>query len=198
AAGRQPFIHFISVANYSWRREAQDNAKGIRGSVANQAVSRDYVLVAGGDLGVLVVEVGGSPAPNLPSYPAYWPLKNEHLADIIWVPGGATAVRVIPRTNLAVIVDRQGRVLLADLSRIDERFKSDGTPFAPTALFPTVAKCLTLPATDPDGVGAYDPRIVWKSEAGIIAGTLPPVVDADTGMLYAGELLRKALKVVAA
>ena len=30
------------------------------------------------------------------------------------------------------------------------------------------------------------------------AGTLPPVVDGDTGMVYAGELLRKAMKVVAA
>jgi len=101
AANRQPFIHFISVANYSWRREAQDNAKGIRGSVANNAVQRDYVLVAGGDLGVLVVEVGGSPVPNIPGYPAsYWPLQQQHLADVIWVPGGATAVRTIPRTNL--------------------------------------------------------------------------------------------------
>ena len=199
AANRQPFIHFISVANYSWRREAQDNAKGIRGSVANNAVQRDYVLVAGGDLGVLVVEVGGSPVPNIPGYPAsYWPLQQQHLADVIWVPGGATAVRTIPRTNLAVIVDRAGRVLLADLSRLDERFKADGTAIPGTPLFATVAKCLTLPATDPDGVGAYDPRIIWKSEPGIIAGTLPPVVDGDTGMLYAGELLRKAMKVVAA
>jgi len=197
-AGRSPFIHFISVSPYSWRREAQDNAKGVRGSTPNAAVSRDYLLLAGGDLGVIVVEVGGSPAPNLPSYPPYWPLKNEHVADVIWVPGGAVAVRTIPRTNLAVIVDRSGRVLLADLSRLDERFDANGNPIPGTPLFATVAKCLSLPTTDPDGVGAYDPRIIWKSEKGIIAGSLPPVVDGDTGMLYAGELLRKALKVVAA
>jgi len=198
AAGRQPFIHFISVDNYSWRREAQDNAKGVRGSTPNAAVSRDYILVAGGDIGVVVVEVGGNPPPSLPSYPPYWPLRNEHVADIIWVPGGAVAVRTIPRTSLAVIVDRMGRVLLADLSRLDERFDSKGNPIPGTPLFATVAKCLTLPATDPGGVGAYDPRIIWKSEPGIVTGTLPPVVDGDTGMLYAGELLRKALKVVAA
>src|SRR6185369_12121221 len=100
AAGRQPFIHFISVSPYNWRREKKDNAKGVRGSIPDAAVSRDYILLAGGDLGVVVVEVGGNPAPNLPGYPSsYWPLKNEHVADIIWVPGGAVAVRAIPRTN---------------------------------------------------------------------------------------------------
>jgi len=199
AAGRQPFIHFISVSPYNWRREKKDNAKGVRGSIPDAAVSRDYILLAGGDLGVVVVEVGGNPAPNLPGYPSsYWPLKNEHVADIIWVPGGAVAVRAIPRTNLAVIVDRAGRVLLADLSRLDERFDRNGAPIPGAPLFATVAKCLTLPATDPGGVGAYDPRIVWKSEPGIVAGSLAPVVDGDTGMLYAGELLRKAMKVVAA
>src|SRR5262249_12004843 len=37
AAGREPFGHFISVSPYSWRREAQDNAKGLRGSIKNAA-----------------------------------------------------------------------------------------------------------------------------------------------------------------
>ena len=198
AAGRQPFIHFISVANYTWHRSGKDNPKGLRGSNPNGDVRRDYVLVAGGDLGVLVVEVGGNPAPNLPGYRPYWPLQNEHLADVIWVPGGAIAVRAIPNSNYAMIVDRAGRVLLADLSRLDERFQDDGTPVGANDLFATVKKCLTTPGASADEVGAYDPRIIWKSEKGIVTGSLAPVIDADTGIVYAGELLNKAVKVVAA
>ena len=198
AAGREPFSHFISISPYSWRREAQDNAAGVRGSNKNAAVTRDYLLLAGGDLGVIVIEVGGSPRPNIPSYPSYWPLQHEHVVDVIWVPGGAVAVRTIPRTNMAVIVDRTGRVLIADLSRLDERFDQQGKLIPGTPLFATVAHCLSEPAAGNEGVGAYDPRIIWKSEKGIVTGTLPPVVDGDTGMVYAGELMKKALKVVAA
>ncbi|MGZ8779575.1 MAG: carboxypeptidase regulatory-like domain-containing protein, partial [Thermoanaerobaculia bacterium] len=195
-AGRDPYPHFFSVANYTWRLEEIDNKKGVRRSIANQAVQRDYVLLAAGDFGLLVVEVGGDPSPtqNIP----YWPLNPIHLADIIWVPGGAMGVRTIPRTNFAVVTSRYGRVHLVDLSRIDERFDETGTAIGFDELFPTALAAINGTPQYPDGVGAPDPRIVWTSEPNTAQGIMAPVVDPDTGMMYAGHMVSRTMKAVAA
>lgn len=118
-----------------------------------------------------------------------------NLADIIWIPGGAVAVRVIPRSNLATVVDGSGRVLLVDLSHIDERWNAQGSPITPTDLFETVASALL--GHGDYGIGASDPRILWTSEPGLAAGNLAPVVDPDTGVLFAGKLLGKTTSVFA-
>ncbi len=191
-----PGVHFYSVANYTWRLEAADNKKGVRRSVANQPVQRDYVLLAGGDLGLLVIEVAGNPSPT-PEI-LHWPLNPIHLADIIWTPSGALAVRVIPRTNFAVVTSRNGRVHLIDLSRIDERFGSTGAAIPENVLFPTAAAAIAGAPQWPGAVGAPDPRIVWTSEPNVALGALAPVVDPDTGMMYGGQLINKTLKAVAA
>src|SRR5437762_1971797 len=101
----------------------------------------------------------------------------------------------ISRTNLASVIDGDGRVLLVDLSRIDERVVN-GTMIAPDALFPTADKALSSAGSY--GVGREDPRIVWKSEPGLDAGTLPPWVDPDTGFLFLGKLLTPTTEVVSA
>jgi len=196
AGGGTPYPHFFSVSNYTWRLEAADNKKGVRRSVANQPVQREYVLLAGGDLGLLVVEVGGNPSPT-PEI-QYWPLNQIHLADIIWIPSGALAVRTIPRTNFAVVTSRYGRVHLIDLSRIDERFDSTGAAIDFDELFPTAKAAIAGQAQYPEGVGAPDPRIIWTSEPNTGLGVLAPVVDPDTGMMYAGHMVGKTMKAVAA
>jgi len=198
-----PFGRFTGLVHYHWRLEAQDNkaiapplkkgdpAPGQRGSYAGQSVDRDYLLVAGNEYGLMVVEVDGTPPVNMP--PWYMPLQDPHLVDIIWIPTGAYAVRHIPRTNLAVVVDREGHVILVDLSRLDERFKDDGTPRPDDELFPSVAKALSRAGTwgpPATAVGMPDPRIVWRSEQPYVEGTLPPVIDGDTGILYAGAMLK--------
>ena len=196
AGGGTPNPHFFSVANYTWRLEAADNKRGLRKSIANQSVQRDYVLLAGGDYGLLVIEVGGDPTPT-PGIP-YWPLQPIHLADIIWVPSGAIGVRTIPRTNFAVVTSRYGRVHLVDLSRIDERFNANGGAIPSSALFPTAAAAIAGTPQYPEGVGAPDPRIVWTSEPNVGHGVMAPVVDSDTGMMYAGQMVGKTMKAVAA
>ncbi|MCM2316371.1 MAG: DUF6531 domain-containing protein, partial [Thermoanaerobaculia bacterium] len=206
-AGRYPSARFNSLAYYRWRLEAADNKAvrgpvtsaesslpGQRGSLAGEPVTRDYFLLPGNEYGLLVVEVGGN-AP-LADGSSFRPLREQSLVDIIWIPGGAYAVRTIPRTNLATVVDGDGRVLLVDLSRIDERFTDDGTPRSGSELFPTVARSLEQRTSE--GVGAPDPRILWKSEPHLVSGTLPPVVDPETGMIYAGKLLERQLSVVSA
>ena len=199
AGGGQAYPHFHSVASYAWRLEAENNKRGERWSEPNQPVQREYVLAAAGDLGLLVVEVNGNPPPTADGEPVgYYPLENGHLADIIWVPSGALAVRTIPRTNFAVVVSRYGRVHLVDLSRIDERFDDNGQYIGVGTLFPTAKKALASPPTYANAVGAEDPRIVWTSEPGVARGGLPPVIDPETGMLYSGHLIGKVLKAVAA
>ncbi len=193
ASSRPVISRYNSVATYHWSIEPADNARGLRGSMKNRLAWRDYLLVAGGDYGVLVVETDGSPTHSGP----HRPLTAVHLVDVIWIPGGAVAVRTIPRSNYATVVDRRGRVLLVDISHIDERFDDEGNPRPGDELFPTAKKAINGTAIDPTDIGADDPRIIWKSDPGIVSGTLAPVIDPDTGMLYAGELMKKAVKVVA-
>ena len=93
------------------------------------------------------------------------------------------------------MVDRDGRVLLVDLSRIDERWDANGL-IPETQLFATAAA--SLQRNGDAGVGLDDPRIVWKSAPGVAGGTLAPVIDPDTGFVYVGKLLEKTTTVVAA
>jgi RHS repeat-associated protein len=196
AAQREPSARSNSVANYSWRIEAQDNAKGVRLSDKNHEATRDYVLVAAGDYGVIVVEVGGTP-PSNPMF-GYDPLRGVHLVDVIHISTGAVAVRSVPRSDLAVVVDREGRVLLLDLTHLDERVDRNGNALPPDQLFPSAKKALAGKPTSPGAVGADDPRVVWRSEPGVVNGTLAPVFDPETGMLYAGQLQKQKINVVAA
>jgi len=188
-ARRNPTARFTSVSPYHWHLDARYNPEGARGSAAGSSVDRGYALVAGNEYGLLVVETSGG-EPTTTQYP----LEDSQLVDVIWIPGGAYAVRVIPEKNLAAVVDGEGRVLLVDLSRIDERLDASGAPT--TGLFPTAKRALSTAGTY--GVGSDDPRIVWKSEPGMITGTLAPWIDPATGMLFAGELLQKKLKVLSA
>ncbi|HEX7708965.1 MAG TPA: Ig-like domain-containing protein [Thermoanaerobaculia bacterium] len=197
--GRDPMHRFTGIAMHRWTLEAKDNrivspatttqpAFGQRGSAPNTRLSRNYLLVPGNEYGLLVVEAGG----DIPLItPAHQPLQPDHLVDVIWIPGGAYAVRPVPRTNLAVVVDGLGYVLLVDLSRIDERWNASGLiPY--DALFPTVAGVLAIGPSTPD------PRIIWKSAQPLASGTLAPIVDGETGFVYVGKLLEKITSVVAA
>jgi RHS repeat-associated protein len=191
AAGRQPYNHFYEVGQFHWSISAADNAKGLRGTQPGTDAERDYLLVGGYDYGLIVVDINGRP-PAVPP----WPLDDANVADIIWIPGGATSVRVYQSANIAVVGDRNGRVVLVDLSRIDERWDDQGSPT--TGLFPTAKKALSSPANDPLGIGADDPRIIWKSETGVISGTLAPVFDPETGMIYAGAMTSRQIKTLSA
>lgn len=192
-AQREPAARFNSAARHSWSLAAKRN-DGQRGSQPGTDVRREYMLIAGDEYGLLVVEIDGTPPPAIPTHVPLHPL---HLVDVIWIPDGAAAVRVMPGSNLASVVDGRGHVLLVDLSRIDERWDLDTG-----ALFPTVSAALAPfvsgeapPAT---GIGRPDPRIVWKSARPLGFGTLAPVVDPDTGFLYAGKRLGTETTVIAA
>src|ERR1051326_2858640 len=59
-------------------------------------------------------------------------------------------------------------------------------------LFATVASVISKagPYTDGQqpGVGAADPRILWTSAPKVANGGVVPVIDSDTGFLFAGRL----------
>jgi hypothetical protein len=194
---RLPQARFNAAAMYSWKLDAKDNSVvspangpgtfdiGQRGSRAGEAVRRDYMLIPAFEYGLLVVEVGGdAPAANLASAP---PLHDDHLVDLVWIPAGCTAVRTVAGTDLAVVTDGGGHVLLIDLSRLDERWGVAGDE-----LFPTVRAILESNVETPD------PRILWRSKEPLASGTLAPVVDPATGMVYAGKLLETTTNVVSA
>ncbi|HEY0788814.1 MAG TPA: hypothetical protein VGE86_09215, partial [Thermoanaerobaculia bacterium] len=199
-AGREPFGRFGTIAPYRWTLDAAQNppvAKGsnygLRGSAAGSAIARDYVFIAGNEYGILVVEAGGDAPLGL----AHEPLSQQSLVDVIWIPAGAVSVRVVPGWLVAAVIDGLGHLLLVDVSRIDERFGSDGAPVLPaTALFPTASSALST--TGAYGVGSPDPRILWRSEIPVAAGALAPLIDPLTGLVYAGRLLGTKLEVVAA
>ncbi len=145
------------------------------------------------EYGLLVVETGGD-APVAGGIPGPPPFTEAHLVDVIWNPDGAFAARTIPRTKLATVTDGKGRVLLVDLSRIDERWDEKGA-IPEDELFPTVRAILQ---EDPTKGEKPDPRIVWKSEPGFALGTLAPVVDPETGFVFAGKLLDTTTNVISA
>jgi RHS repeat-associated protein len=151
------------------------------------AAGAEYALIASFQYGLLVVKLDDAA------------LDPSALADVVWIPAGAASVRVMPRGDLAVVVDGAGRVLLVDLTRIDESSKVP--PLTPCssatcsdALFTTAAASLTksaqpLPAdADWTEVGVDDPRILWKSDPHLVHGTLAPLVDPDTGIIFTGGL----------
>jgi RHS repeat-associated protein len=172
---RQPFARFNSLALYS-----RNNASGD---------TTEYALIAARDYGLLVVAL--DPTRKL---------ERDALVDVVWTPAGAYSVRIVPGASVATLVDGAGRVLLVDLTHIDESksVSSDlscGNPDSCDAeLFPTAAKAIRLAPAPPlkdqswYEVGADDPRILWKSKPGDANHTtLAPVIDPDTGMLYQGD-----------
>ena len=188
---RAPFGRFTGASFHRWTIEANDNhlvtpaigdqpALGQRGTPANTRAEREYMLIPGNEYGLLVVEI-----------PKNGWLAQSHLADVIWIPHGANAVRTIPRTNLATVVDGRGHILLVDLSRIDERWDANGLTDE-TKLFRTAASLIQ------NGFEKPDPRIVWISETPLATGTLAPVIDPNTGFLYVGKILAKTTEIVAA
>jgi RHS repeat-associated protein len=153
-----------------------------------------YALVAGGQAGILVVDL----TP---------PLTRNSFADVIWVPAGVNSVRVITGTHYATAVDARGRALLIDLSHLDERAKLEPLTTCKNAecsapLFETVTRALAGgdDRLDPNAFGNDDPRIVWKSDipVGPAFGTLAPVADPETGFLFNGEVLQQKIGVMAA
>ncbi|MBV9186747.1 MAG: Ig-like domain-containing protein [Acidobacteria bacterium] len=202
-AGRDPSARFNGIATYHWRLEAQDNAAlpaaqaqqgappppvwGQRHSTAGQAVDRDYLLIPAYEFGLIVLDV---------TYPVTAHLDDSAVADVIWIPGGATGVRVIPRSHYATVVDANGRVLIVDLSNLDQRWDSNGNPIQPNAIFKNAAAALA--GTSSYGTGALDPRVVWISPTPIVSSTLPPVIDIDTGIMFAGSVGDQMTKVIAA
>ncbi|MGK2860042.1 MAG: Ig-like domain-containing protein [Thermoanaerobaculia bacterium] len=181
------------------RLEAIHTAYDLVGRTANprfqsvsyySGVEADYVLLAGGHYGLLAVDVGD---------PASAHLGEGDLAGCVWVPQGVVSVRSIPGTDLAVAVDGTGRILLVDVSKIDERYDADGNLLPANTFFPTANKALNPVAGAPYGqVGVDDSRIVWASEPNAVTGTLAPIFDPSTGMIYSGETMGKAMRAVSA
>jgi RHS repeat-associated protein len=143
----------------------------------------EYALIASFEYGVIVVKLGDAP------------LNWCSVVDVIWIPAGAMSVRVMPRGDMAVVVDGAGRVLLVDLRQIDESGKVAQLPSCDSdELFPTAAAALRnqSPPLSADAdwieVGIDDPRILWKSEPHLVHGTLAPLVDPDTGIVFTGDV----------
>ncbi|HEY6211627.1 MAG TPA: Ig-like domain-containing protein, partial [Vicinamibacterales bacterium] len=168
--------------------EQSSGGRTARPRFTSIAAYGDYALVAARDFGIAVLKLDGTA------------LGDGALVDVIWIPAGAYSVRVMPNSDLAVAVDGAGRVLLIDLKRIDEHARvSAAADLFPTALASIGAQAATLPANaDWYEVGADDPRILWKSKPHLVAGTLAPLVDADTGFLLAGDVADKKLHVISA
>jgi YD repeat-containing protein len=147
----------------------------------------EYALIASFQYGVIVVKLGDEPMG--------WP----SVVDVIWTPAGAASVRVMPRGDMAVVVDGAGRVLLVDLRQIDESSKVPPLTTCSSAkctdpLFPTATASLKkqAPPLPPDAdwteAGIDDPRIIWKSQPHLVHGTLAPLVDPDTGIVFTGDV----------
>lgn len=193
-ANRRLTARFSTIARYDAVRECTDPVTG-----EVKPCWKSYALVSGYQFGILVLD-------------ATKPLNQDSLVDIIWVPAGAVAVRVIPGTHFATATDGHNRSLLIDLTNIDESGSIEALPtctttstspcppFPPAELFKTVKKCLEAGPnpSDPQSFGSDDPRILWKSEKPAdpeIAGSLAPVADPETGFLFKGDLTQKTFKV---
>ncbi|HEX9982630.1 MAG TPA: Ig-like domain-containing protein [Thermoanaerobaculia bacterium] len=147
----------------------------------------DYILVSGGSYGVLVVTAnGGTDDVDIN-------VGENSLVGMIWIPAGAYNVRKIPDTNLALVIDGKGRVLLVDVSHVDE--SADVT--SPNELFPIAKKAMTQFGIMGE-TGVDDPRIIWKSEPDFVFGTLPPLFDPSTGTIFGGHINTNDLKVTTA
>ncbi|HYH08908.1 MAG TPA: Ig-like domain-containing protein, partial [Thermoanaerobaculia bacterium] len=188
--GRKLNGRFSTIGRYDKLTDCVDPATG-----ESTQCRKSYALVSGYQFGILVVD-------------ASKPLTQDSLVDIIWVPAGAVAVRVIPGTRYATATDGNNRALLIDLTRIDESdtvpaLTACATPASPSCtqpLFKTVEKALLAGPDpyDPLSFGSDDPRIIWKSEAPTdvsTAGSLAPVADPETGFLFKGDLTGNKFRV---
>ncbi|MFZ2493123.1 MAG: hypothetical protein WA208_16695, partial [Thermoanaerobaculia bacterium] len=175
ASGRIPATRFTNLERFD---------------VQTKHGTKSYGLVAANQFGLLVVDLEV-------------PIFLNALADVIWAPAGIYGVRHIAGTHFATAVDGQGRTLLIDLSRVDERVlaASLATCSGNDCLFPTLKKALAAgpDASDSTGwrFGAWDPRIIWRAEdTDFVNGTLAPVADPDTGFIFSGELTQKTIDVL--
>ncbi|HEV8658189.1 MAG TPA: hypothetical protein VGS96_06140, partial [Thermoanaerobaculia bacterium] len=183
SSGIEPRARFTSISPYL-RTDRNGNAQ-------------NYGLMAANNFGVMVVKIDG--------YPLTW----SSLVDVIWIPAGALSVRVIPRSDLAVVIDNAGRVLLVDLRAIDESSQVAPLPACTNdlcvgELFPTAKKSINSPTPPlPPGadwieVGVDDARIVWKTDPKTVIGNIAPVIDPDTGILLSGDINGNRVRAIAA
>jgi RHS repeat-associated protein len=200
STGPQRAPRFNSQALFHWEVTAAQNSKGLRGSTPNTAVSRDYLLIGAGAYGMLIVEIGGTAPPSIASYS---PLDESHLADVVWFAAGCYAIRVIPKTNLASVLDGNGHVLIVDLSNIDQRWLEPATPGVaaqPRALgepFPLTHSAVIATPIDPFDVGVDDARIIYKSPYVYTTGVIPPIVDPQTGLSFGGDSITRDMRTAA-
>ena len=186
AAGRKLNGRFATISRYDVEGtcEAEDGSGIV-------PCTHAYGLVSANQFGILVLDLDQT-------------LSQASLVDVIWVPSGAVAVRALPGTHYATATDGRGRSLLIDLSHLDERDTVPPLPSCNTApciapLFATATKALAAGAApdDPLSFGTDDPRIIWKSEIpGGIVGSLAPVADPETGLIFKGDLLQNTLRVL--
>ncbi|HJT17855.1 MAG TPA: Ig-like domain-containing protein, partial [Thermoanaerobaculia bacterium] len=80
------------------------------------AAYKTYALVAANQFGLLVIDLSSGA------------LGWDSLRDVVWIPAGAYSVRVMPDSDLAVVVDGAGRALLIDLTKIDQSSKVQPLP----------------------------------------------------------------------
>jgi RHS repeat-associated protein len=191
---------FNAQTLFHWEVSAAQNATGLRGSVPGSAVSRDYLLIAAGSYGMLVVEIAGTKPPNGPGYDT---LEAGNLADIVWFASGCYAIRVIPKTNLAAVLDGKGHVLIVDLSNLDQRWVTPNpNPSQPAqriddnAPFPLTHNALM--ATPAAGeIGVDDARVIYKSPYTYTTGVIPPIVDPSTGLAFGGDSVTPNMRTAA-
>jgi len=197
-----PAPRFNGQALFHWEVKAADNLKGLRGSVPNTDVSREYDLIPAGSYGLLVMEIAGNPAP--PAIATYDPLSVANLADVIWCASGCFAVRVIPKTNLAVVLDGTGKVLLVDLSNIDQRWPAAPpttltggvqTPIADSDPFPLTHDAINKTALNTGEIGVDDPRVLYKSPYAYTTGVITPLVDPVTGFAFGGDTILPDMRI---
>ncbi|MEO8033986.1 MAG: Ig-like domain-containing protein, partial [Acidobacteriota bacterium] len=158
--GRDPWARFTAITTVKLARKVPAPPGSAPGT-SSTTVMKTYGLIAAQEYGLLVVRLD----PDNP-------LTDMNLVDVIWVPAGVGAVRVIDgRTPLATVLDTKGRVLLVDLTNIDEADKVSDPKDVPKCfdpdcewtLFPTVKGALVNNPAVTGEVGFDDPRIIWKS-----------------------------------
>lgn len=183
-SGRTPMPLYSSVARFT---RADPPAAG-----SNTVTYTTYALVAARDYGLLVLKLDGSS------------LTLNALVDVVWTPAGAYSVRAEEGSTFATVKDGAGRILLIDLTKIDESDQVGALPTCKDAtcaadLFPTALDSLQGTPAAAGEVGSDDPRILWKSKppaAGEAVSTLAPVFDPQTGMLYDGNIGSEKMNVM--
>ncbi|HKB80154.1 MAG TPA: DUF6531 domain-containing protein, partial [Thermoanaerobaculia bacterium] len=190
--------NFMDHPRLQTLRDLYRNASGLNPFAHFTSIASygNDALVAGNQFGLLVLRLDAGA------------LDWASLVDVVWIPAGAYSVRVMPGSDIAVVVDGAGRVLLVDLKKIDESSRVGSLPDCRSSdcraeLFPTARNAITAVRTLPAGadwveVGADDPRIIWKSAPHLVSGTLAPVIDPLTGFVLTGDINTAHVNVVAA